>query len=117
MPSKPAILQDLIESSDLKNLKEVRLSTLVKTGVGVAVGIAVLKAFKLPPPSKYSSLSSAVEFAKALVKARNPEESVAAAVGLLNIAARVLLSVPELKDLGYQVMKVVQSSRLEDFME
>ena len=40
-----------------------------------------------------------------------------AAVGLLNIAGRVLLQIPELRDLGYRVMQVVQSDRLEDFLE
>jgi len=105
------ILKDLVESIDLKEL------SLAQAALGTVAAVAVWKQFKLPKPSKYSQRSSVIDYAKSLVNAKNNKVTVAAVVGLLNISARLLLSIPELRDLGHSVMKVVQSERLEDFME
>ena len=108
------VLEDLTNSIDEKDLDEI---SLAKAALGVAAGYAAIKQFKLPKPSKYSQRSSALDYAKALGKAKGNQQAVAAIVGLLNISARVLLKIPELRDLGHRVMQVVQSERLEDFME
>lgn len=117
MTDRKQILDSLISSSlSGRTLDEVSLGSLVKGAAAItAIGTA-LKAFKLPPPSKYSQRSSVIDFAKSLAHAKTSQESISAVVGLLNISARILLRIPELKDLGYKVMQVVQSERLEDFM-
>jgi hypothetical protein len=116
LASLTASLED-DDSPDLDELEEVRASTLLKVGAVGAAAYLAQKAWKLPKPSKYSKRVSALEYAKALVRAKDNKTSMIAAVGLLNIAARVLLQIPELRDLGYRVMQVVQSDRLEDFLE
>jgi len=118
MSNRQEILDSLVGSLDEDNdLNEIKLSTVAKAAAGVGAAALILKALRLPKPSKYSKRISAVEYAKALVKAKNNKESLVAVTGLLNIAARVLMSIPELRDLGFRVMKVVQSERLADFME
>ena len=124
MLDRSDILEDLISSRlngfdhiDEEALEEVSLGSLVKGAVAVGAIATALKAFKLPPPSKYSQRSSAIDFAKALVRSKDNKELISATVGLLNICGRVFLKIPELRDLGYKIMKVVQSERLEDFME
>jgi hypothetical protein len=122
--SRSEILDGLAESalkkngkSDRQRLDEITLGGAAKAAaVGGAFYLA-LRQFKLPPPSKFSRLVSAVEYGKALAKSKNPREQVSAVVGLLNICARVLLAIPELRDLGHRTLKIVQAEKLEDYFE
>jgi hypothetical protein len=112
-----AVEPDAVEAHVSDRLNEITLKGVAKAAaVGGAFYLA-LKQWKLPPPSKFSRRVSALEYAKRLVQAKNNKETVTASVGLLNIIARVLLQVPELRDLGYRIMKVVQSERLEDYFD
>lgn len=108
---------DPVDEHIVDRLDEITARGLAKAAVVGGAFYLALKQWKLPPPSKFSRRVSALEYAKRLVQARNNQETVAASVGLLNIIARVLLQVPELRDLGYRIMKVVQSERLEDYFD
>lgn len=117
MQSKQEILQSLADSVTPATKQHVDELSL---GKGLAVGGAIalaLKQFKLPSPSKFSRRVSAIEFAKSFSQAKDNKEAASAVVGLLNICARYLLSVPDLRDLGYRVMQVVNSEKIEDFFD
>ena len=114
-----SLADDIVERQSESD-REVVEGTLtnIMAGVGVITTLKSAKKFlSLPKPSKYSSRVSALEYAKLLVQAKNPKQTIVATVALLNICARVLMSVPELRDLGHRVQKVVNSERFEDFLE
>lgn len=99
-----------------RNLDEVNWGTVGKVAAAYGAYKVLSKRFKLPKPGQFSKRQSAIEFAKALTVARDPKETVVAIVGLLNISARIMLSIPELRDLGFRITKIVQSERLEDYL-
>jgi hypothetical protein len=95
---------------------ESKLDSLLKVAAGYKLAKAIFGK-KLPSPSKHSSPLKAIEYAKVLATSKNPKETMIAVVGLLNICAHALSSIPELRDLGYSITKVVQSERLETFFD
>lgn len=108
------ILDSLAES--VEKVDEVSFADLAKVGIGAGALALAFRQFKLPPPSRYSQLSSAMDYAKSLAHSVTKKEQITAVVGLLNVCARVLSSVSEFSDLAYQISKVVQSDRFEDFV-
>lgn len=116
MTEEKQILNELVKSVNEKPIDEITVGGLATAAIAGGALAWALKQFKLPPPSKYSKRVSALSYAKSLVQARNDKEVVASAIGLANIVARVLLNMPELRDLGYRIMNVVNDSRLEDYM-
>ena len=119
MDTRESVLESLSDSAIAKTepVDEIKLGSLVKAAAGLALGKKLFGGTKLPAISKHSRPVSAVGYAKDLVKAKTGQDSVAAVLGLLNIGGHVLLKIPELRDLGHRVIKVVNDSRFEDYFE
>lgn len=107
--SKREILQRLTQ--------EVTASGIAKAAAVTGALALAAKQWKVPPPSRFSQRSSALEYAKLLVKAKDEKQTMTAVVGLLNMCGRILLKTQGLRDLGHAVMKVVNSERLETFFD
>ena len=121
MATKSEILADLVKAVENKNddvdqLDEITLKGLAKAALVTGAAAYLYKKLSSKQPSPFSRPVSSLEYSKALVQAKTPQEAVSAVVGLINIASHVLLSVPELRDLGYRLHKVIQDQRLEDFI-
>ena len=115
--SRTDILSSLSESIEEREIEELKLGTVVK-GVAAYAGIkALAKAFKLPQPSKFSKRITAIDYAKSLAKAKDQRETVIAAVGLLNIVSRVIMTIPELRDIGFRLQQLVNREEFEDYLE
>lgn len=110
-----AIEPDHVKAAVNKRLDEITAMGAAKAAFAVTAMTWALSQFKLPKPSKYSQRSSALTFAKQLVMAKDDKETVGAVVGLINICARVLLNVSDLRELGYRLTKIVNDSKFEDF--
>ena len=116
MQSRDSVLNDLVDSASGPKQSEGALSTVA--GVAAA-GLVIRSLLKKRPTrvSKSSKPEAIKDYVKALTTAKTPQQEVAAVVGILAVCANVLLRNPDLKDLGYRVMQVVQSDRFEDFVE
>lgn len=110
-----AIEPDHVKAAVNKRLDEITAMGAAKAAFAVTAMTWALSQFKLPKPSQYSQRASALTFAKQLVLAKDDKEIVGAVVGLLNICARALLQVPNLRELGYRLTKIVNDSKFEDF--
>ena len=110
-----AVEPDHVKAAVSKRLDEITAMGAAKAAFAVTAMTWALSQFKLPKPSRYSQRSSSLTFAKQLVMAKDDKEAVGAVVGLLNICARVLLQVPDLRELGYRLTKIVNDSKFEDF--
>jgi len=111
------VLDNLSESVEQRDLDE-KVGTLAKLALGGAIAAKILG-----PKSKSGTGVLAkqkigvLDLARALVKARDQQQEVAAVIGLLGISTRVLLRIPALRDLGYRVQKVLEDDRLKEFVE
>jgi len=120
MTDRKEILDDLVatvkaqSNGHNRDLDELDLSTIVK-GAAIGAGAGLLYKALTKPVTPSSSVAAAMQYAKALAKAKSRKAMVSAAVGLLNVGGRILSATPELRDLGHRVIKVVQDTRLEDY--
>lgn len=110
-----AIEPDHVKAAVGKRLDEITAMGAAKTAFAVAAMSWAVSKFKFPKPSQFSRRSSALNFAKQLVMAKEDKETASAVVGLLNVCSRVLLQIPDLRDLGYRITKVVNDPKFEDF--
>ena len=126
MQSREEILNDLTESVTppdttgedlLKEIQEISLGSVAKLAFGAALVKKLFGTGGKPAISKHSRPISAVTYAKDLFKARTQQDAVVSVLGLLNISGHVLLKIPDLRDLGHRVIKVVNDKRFEDFFD
>lgn len=100
----------------MEQINEVSLGTLAKVGVGILALKQLAKLFKLQRAPNYQR-SATLDYARQLTNSKTDEEAMIAVVGLLNVAATVLLRIDKLRFLGQKVMEVVKSDTLRQFIE
>lgn len=124
MKSKVDILNELVEAVAPNHTKQLDEAGLAQAAMDIAKKAAPVAALitptilalrkkKLPTNVRPGQVA---QFAKDMMKARTKQQAVSAAAGLLHICAKVLLSVPELRELGHKINGVLLSPTLMDYL-
>ena len=113
MADRTDILDDLVES-----VEEGPTLSLATKVAAVGAGAILLKKIFASPKKTAKSLRpiDAQLLGKQLFQAATQRDAVGSVVGLLHICASVLMSVPELRDLGFRVRKIVNDARLKEYL-
>lgn len=110
------VLEDVV--TEIENeVTEGVASSLAKVAIGGLVAKWLLRGSKKTDPSVAGRSVKLSDLVKAFNSAKDQKQLLAATVGLLGIGARVLLRIPDLRDLGFRIQQVVDDSRLEEFLE
>jgi hypothetical protein len=109
-----AVEPDHVQQQVSRRLDEITAAGAAKAAFAATAFTWALSQFKLPKPSQFSKRGAAQEWARKLIAAKDDREAAAACVGLMNVCSRTLLGIPQLKDIGFRLTKLVQSSAFED---